>query len=151
MKLATALSQRSDLQDRLSDLNSRLCNNARVQEGEEPAEDPQELLAELDGATAQLEELIARINLTNASTANESGETLTALLARRDALTRKLQIMRSFLNSASDLTGRATRAEIKVQSTINVRETQKAVDNLSKQLRQLDEDIQELNWTTELR
>ena len=49
MKLANALSQRSELQTRIRQLEDRLNNNALVQEGERPAEDPMELLKELDG------------------------------------------------------------------------------------------------------
>ena len=48
MKLATALSERADLQKKLAELGNRLNQNAKVQEGEEPAEAPEELLAELD-------------------------------------------------------------------------------------------------------
>ena len=48
MKLANALSQRAELQTRIRQLEERLNNNAQVQEGEEPAEDPMELLRELD-------------------------------------------------------------------------------------------------------
>ncbi len=44
MKLAMALSERADLQCRIAELGRRLNSNARVQDGEEPAEDPQELL-----------------------------------------------------------------------------------------------------------
>ena len=39
MKLANALSQRSELQTRIRQLERRLNNNALVQEGEQPAED----------------------------------------------------------------------------------------------------------------
>ena len=45
---------------------------------------------------------------------------------------------------------RRTAGEIKVKSSVNVRELQKQVDGLSKELRQLEEIIQEKNWTTEL-
>ena len=48
MKLANALSQRSELQTRIHQLEARLYNNAQVQEGERPAEDPEELLRELE-------------------------------------------------------------------------------------------------------
>jgi len=47
MKLAEALHLRADLQKRIAQLGDRLNNNARVQEGDEPAEDPAVLLAEL--------------------------------------------------------------------------------------------------------
>ena len=150
MKLATALSERSDAQTRLSELRGRLNNNARVQEGEEPAEDPKDLLAELDTLTAKLEELVRRINLTNAATVNAQGESLTALLARRDALKEKIGILRNFLDAASTLAMRGMRTEIKIKSTVNVASLQKQVDALSKELRELDEQIQELNWLTEL-
>ena len=58
MKLAEALIERSDLQRRISELEGRLANNARVQEGEKPAEKPQELMKELDECIAALEELV---------------------------------------------------------------------------------------------
>ena len=48
MKLATALSERADLQRRISELGGRLNNNAKVQDGEKPSEDPMELLTELN-------------------------------------------------------------------------------------------------------
>ncbi len=149
MKLAYALTERADLQKRLMQLEARLMNNSKVQEGEQPAEDPKELLKELNGIMTQLEDLIARINLTNSATV-ENGETLTALLARRDCLTQKVQILRNFLNSASATAARATRSEIKIMSTVSVAEQQKEVDRLSKELRELDGRIQTLNWTTEL-
>ena len=48
MKLAEALQERADLNRRIEQLRSRLLNNAMKQEGEEPSEDPKELLKELD-------------------------------------------------------------------------------------------------------
>ena len=58
--------------------------------------------------------------------------------------------MRDFLNTASDRVTRMTRTEIKIVSTVPVSEIQKPVDGLAKELRTVDEKIQELNWTTEL-
>lgn len=43
-----------------------------------------------------------------------------------------------------------TRTEIKIVSTVPVSEIQKTADGLAKELRNVDEKIQELNWTTEL-
>ena len=64
MKLAEALSLRKDLQARIEQLKVRLLNNIKVQEGEQPTEDPKELMAELNGCLDQLETLIFRINAT---------------------------------------------------------------------------------------
>ena len=137
MKLANALSLRSELQTRIRQLESRLDNNALVQEGESPAEDP-------------LEELIARINRTNSTTEAGEGRTLSDLLARRECMTGRLRILRDFLNSASAVVNRRTVGEIRIRSAVNVRELQKQVDRDAKALRELDETIQEKNWTTEL-
>ena len=149
MKLATALSERSDLQRRISELGGRLNQNAKVQEGDEPAEDPKELLDELDRDMKRLVELIARINLTNNATTND-GVTITELLAKRDCLKQRIIILRNFLDNASARVNRYTKTEIKINSTISVAKLQKDLDEYSKELRETDEKIQELNWTTEL-
>ena len=150
MKLATALSERSDIQKRISEISIRLNNNARVQEGDVPSENPTELMKELDRLIERLEELMTRINLTN-STTRSKGKTITELLAHRDCLKKKREVMQAFLTKASDRTGRMTRMEIRILSTVPVSEIQKSVDKLSKDLRIADETIEELNWTTDLK
>ncbi len=149
MKLATALSERADLQRRLSELQSRLNNNAKVQEGDSPAEDPKLLLKELDTMLDRLLELITRINLTNSQTICD-GRTVTELLAERDCLSRRLSILRGFLEAASAKVERYSQKEIRILSTVEVAKLQKQVDAESKKLREADERIQAVNWTTEL-
>lgn len=149
MKLASALVERSDLQRKISELSNRLNTNAKVQDGEEPAEKPEELLEELGSVMTRLEELVTKINLTNSSVVVE-GKTLTEWLAKRDCLKQRIGLLRGFLNSASEKIDRYSRAEIKIVSTVNVKALQKDVDALSKTLRETDEKIQEINWTTEL-
>lgn len=149
MKLATALSERADIQRCLTQLMSRLNNNAKTQEGEEPAEDPKQLLEELDNLLARLEWLMTRINLTNSRTISD-GKTVTELLARRDCLAKRVNVMRSFLDAASAKVDRYSQTEIKILSTVKVSALQKQVDSDSKALRELNEQLQSLNWTTEL-
>ena len=149
MKLASALAERADLQKRIQELSTRLNNNAKILEGEKPAEDPDELLAELKKLFARLEELIARINKTNNAT--KSGDlTITDLIAKRDCLKQRIAIMRDFLNRSSEKVNRFTKTEIRILSTVPVAKLQKDVDALAKELRETDETIQGLNWTTEL-
>lgn len=149
MKLANALADRSNMQQRLADLERRLNNNAKVQAGEEPAENPAALLAEIDEIVAAMEKLIAKINLVNSTTIVD-GMTLTELLAKRDCLKMRVNIMRGFLNNASSKVDRYTKTEIAIKSTVSVAELQKEVDRYSKELREIDEKIQECNWTTEI-
>ena len=149
MKLAEALSIRKDLQTRVEQLKTRLLNNVRVQEGEEPAEDPKELLKELDSCLKQLEVLIYRINVTNMNT-NSGKNTLTQLMAERDVLTKRVQVLREVFNQASSSSERYSRSEIKFVTTVDVRSMGKPPDKLSSELRTLDVEIQSINFATEL-
>ena len=149
MKLANALAQRSNLQMRLIELENRLKNNAKVLEGEEPAEKPEDLLKEMDDTLSQLEVLMTKINLLN-STTYKDGVSLTQMLALRDCLKMRMKMMRNFLDAASCKVDRYSKTEIPIKSSVNVSELQKEVDHYAKELRQLDEMIQELNWTTEI-
>lgn len=149
MKLAEALLLRADLQKRIEQIESRLLRNAKVQEGETPAEDPQALLVELSDLVRQLETLMRRINETNAAL-TDAGETMTALLARRDCLRLYVQALRRFCAEASETVMRGTRSEVVVRSAVDVRRLQKTIDDTSKELRELDLRIQGLNWTAEL-
>ena len=149
MKLAEALMERADLQKRIYQMDERLRNNAQVQEGETPAEDPKFLLAELSDMIVRLEELTAQVNLTN-SAVMVQGETLTRLLSRRDAWRQHTKMLRDFLDSASYLAHRARQSEIKIMSTVPVAELQRELDRRSKALRELDAKIQAANWTQDL-
>jgi tRNA C32,U32 (ribose-2'-O)-methylase TrmJ len=111
-----------------------------VQDGDQAAENPEALLNEMNQAFTRLEELIAHINLTNAKTVSGDA-TLTELLARRDCLKQRVNMMRSFLEAASAKVDRYSTKEIKVTSTVSVSELQKQNDKLSKELRELDEKI----------
>jgi hypothetical protein len=149
MKLAEALQERADLNRRIDELRRRLENNALVQEGEDPAEDPAALLAELDGALARLETLMAQINLTNCRT-RADGQTLTELIARKDALQLRLSAYRDLVYTAGQSTSRARGTEIKVKAVLKASELQKQVDAMAKELRRLDNLLQETNWKTKL-
>ena len=149
MKLAEALNLRADIAKRISQLGSRLGLNALVQEGEKPAENPELLLKELDALVVQQEELISRINLTNAKTVSD-GKTLTEMIAHKDTVRTKIDVLRGFLDAASRTVPRGLRSEIRILSTVKVSELRKQVDALEKDFRETDVKIQALNWNTDL-
>ena len=149
MKLAEALQERADLNRKIDELRRRLGNAVLVQEGEEPVEDPAELLKELDLAVARLEELMAAINLTNCKT-KVNGMTLTALIAKKDALMLKLSAYRDLVYTAGQNTNRARGTEIKVKALLKASDLQKAADQTAKEVRELDNLLQETNWKTKL-
>ena len=149
MKLAEALILRSDLQKRIEQLRVRLNNNAKVQENDKPSENPEELLNELDNNINQLKILIKQINRTNCVTVS-NGQTLADLIAERDALTLKSNILRGFLNIAGQKVNLYSTTEIKIMSTVDVPALQKELDLLSKKIRETDTELQQANWLTEL-
>ena len=149
MKLAEALILRADLQKRIDQLRVRLNNNAKVQENDEPSENPEELLNELDNSINQLKILIKQINKTNCVTVL-NGQTLADLIAERDTLTLKSNILRGFLNIAGQKVNLYSTTEIKIMSTVDVPALQKELDLLSKKIRETDTELQQANWLTEL-
>ena len=149
MKLAAALQERADLNRKIAELRRRLENNVLVQEGEEPAENPEELLKELNEAVSRLEELMAAINLTNCVT-KVKGMTLTELIAKKDALMIKLSAYKEFVFTAAQSTDRARGTEIKVKSLLKASNLQKTADSTAKEVRELDNLLQETNWKTKL-
>jgi hypothetical protein len=162
MKLAEALIQRADRQRRLHELRDRLLRNAKVQEGDAPAEAPQALLAELDAAASDLERLIRAINATNlqtqlvdmAGTAAEVGlgdeATLTDALALRDVLRIRTSAYRDLAKAASVQQQRYSRSEVRFVSTVDVEVVQREADRLARHQRQLDAAIQATNWQADL-
>ena len=150
MKLAEALILRADSQKRFAQLQSRLVGNAKIQEGDEPAENPTQLLKELEGVAVELVDLIKRINKTNSATVVATGKTISDVLAERDVLALRRAAYSNLALNAAVAHGRLTRSEIKYVSTIKVAEIQKHADELAREYRELDARIQELNWQTEL-
>ena len=149
MKIAEALILRADIQKRIAQLKTRLNNNAKVQENEEPTENPELLLIELDSLISQLNDLIIKINKTN-TLSKIDGISLVELIAKKDTLSQKAGILREFIEIASQKINLYSTTEIKVFSTINVPAQQKQLDKLSKEIRETDTKLQQANWTIDL-
>ena len=149
MKLAEALSLRKDLETRISKIKDRLENIVRIQEGDKPAEEPQELMDELDRCLGQLELLIFNINVTNMGIVTDDGRSMTKLLAQRDILKKRIDVLRNTFNEATN-SGSLYSYEIRYVTTIEVKPLRRELDKYSQEYRQLDMKIQELNFTNDL-
>jgi len=150
MKLAEALIWRSDLQKRFEQVKYRLDNNSKIQEGEQPSEQPADLLKEMDQLLSQLGLLIQQINRTNNTVMLDDTRTLADALVDRDILSMRRKALADLAQSASIRQDRFTRSEVRFISTVNVAELQREADQLAKTHRELDTRIQELNWLTSL-
>jgi hypothetical protein len=148
--MAEALILRADSQKRFEQLKQRLQQNARVQEGDTPAEDPADLLAEIEHVAVELTRMIQQINRTNSTVMLTPQQSLADALAARDVLKLRIAVYRDLAQAAAVNSIRTTRSEIKFRSTISVAEVQKQADQLAKAYRELDAQIQAANWLTEL-
>lgn len=150
MKLAEALIIRSDLQKRIDELQQRLIRSAKVQEGERPLENPEDLLLELDNCTNELTDIIQKIYKVNAKEVIDGIGTITDALAKREVLMLKRNTLHSLLNETSIRQNRYSGSEIKILNTVNVSEIQKQIDDISAEYRLLDTKIQEKNWLVDI-
>jgi hypothetical protein len=151
MKLAEALILRSDRKRVYEQLRNRAQANARYQEGETPAEEARTLVTAAQDVLGELEDLIRRINITNASATIEDGRTLTAALAERDVLRLRFALLTSVADAgAGHGQMRQIRTELKIVSAIDVRRLRAEADAVAKRHRELDARIQEANWTIDL-
>ncbi|MBA2733873.1 MAG: DIP1984 family protein [Acidobacteria bacterium] len=151
MKLAESLILRADCQKRFEQLKVRVLRSAKVQEGDAPPENPQELVVELEGTAAELSDLIKRINRTNSNTQFDAGRSLSDALAERDVLALRRAAYSALAEAAAVTQNLYSRSEVKFVSTVNVAEVQRQTDALAKEYRELDARIQETNWQTDLR
>ena len=149
MTLAEALMERAELKAKISAVSDRIEDNILVQDNEAPGEDPKELLPELSSLIQRLRILISQINKTNCKTLIE-GESLTDLIAKRDCLMLEISSYKDFTETSRRSTDRARGSEIKIRPCIEVKELQKKLDYLSKELRELEVKIQKAHWNTDL-
>lgn len=149
MKLAQALAERAAVQTRIAEIEGRLAGAVLVQEGEAPVEDPQALLAEAEHCFARLTALVAAINATNAATPFDAGRTITDAIAQRDTLARRQRFLGSVADAATP-GARFGRSEIKFVPTVPVADLRAQADANAKAHRELDERLQQLNWSTDL-
>lgn len=91
------MSIRADLQKKVAQLKERIKESAKVQEGDEPCDNVEELYKELDEAVVQLEDLIYRINITNVQIVQD-GDSLTRLIANRDVLSMRVKALKEVVH-----------------------------------------------------
>jgi len=150
MKLSEALAERSELNRKLLELKDRIIRNAKYQEGEKPAEDPLALLGQYTAIASECSELIVRINNTNNTLKLENGIPMINALAERDRLKSSHALMKSLAAEATPKQDRYSKSEIKFVSAVSVSDTQSEADQLAKEYRALDSQIQQANWINDL-
>lgn len=124
MKLVEALRLRKDYETNLQQLESRILNNCKVQEGDVPSEDPEELIELYLQMSEKLKKLVSNINLTNSQSMfkfSKCTESMTSALAKRSELRRHAAAILRFARSDVINMDMYSRKEIKYISTISVK------------------------------
>ena len=141
---------RADLEKRTEQLSERLRRNAKVQEGDEPAERPEDLFAELERVAADLESLIRRVNWTNANLMFDRDYRISDAIAMRDTLDLRIRTMRGVIDEVSQRERWFTRSEVKFVATVDASALWKQLDDLSRRRRDIDTRLQAVNWQEDL-
>ena len=150
MKLAEALLIRSDMQKKLAQLKGRIRNNAKVQEGDTPSEDPNELIVSASQIISELTDLIERIHRTNAIAKTDKGQSMLTLLVERDTLEMRHKLLLDAIEAANSEADRYSHREIKWHVLVSVASLQKQADDIAMKLRQINIIIQSNNWQIDL-
>ena len=150
MKIAEALNERAALKASLSQIKYRMIKNAKVQEGDIPAEDVKELSKKYEDINKTLTNIICKINKTNQLVKNDDGVSLADLITQRESYKHLIKVYSDLYDEAIIEKDRFSRNEIRFICTINPAEIQKNINEYSKQFRILDTEIQGINWTTDL-
>lgn len=150
MRLAEALILRADLHKSVDDIKSRIINNSVIQEGTQPAEDPNTLIEELYAKLDQHEKLVVDINATNLIVKTETGITLSDAIQRRDTLNRQYQALNALSSNANTKVSRYSKTEILNVATVDIPSIQKQLEDLIQERRIVEVQIQAANWTNSL-
>jgi hypothetical protein len=158
MKLAEALLEKKELNQRVVALNNRILEAAVYPEGEMPEDEKsvEELFAALNDTFNQLQSLTVRINQTNNLTPLTDGSSVSLMvaIAQRDVLKIKLGQYNNILTAIRQRNRGGyrydTNTKMVLAEGVHVSSLIELVDSLSKELRLLDTALQAANWATEL-
>ena len=153
MKLGELLALRADLQKRMAQTQRLLLDNATLQEGDTPTIDPTALLDQYRAMAQEHELVVRRINRTNiAARVEMQGESMTLAdaVVRRERLAKHAGVLRDLTARAMPERNRFLRTEVKHVPAFDVAATLVQADRLSREHRDLDMRIQQVNWEVDV-
>ncbi|WP_111860354.1 DIP1984 family protein [Acinetobacter sp. CFCC 10889] len=149
MKIAEALMLKNDYQQKLNSLKQRINKNVLVKDGDEPSEDPNELIKQAFSLSQELQTCISNIHLTYAKTKLSDGRSFVNIINQRDDYCEKHQILLQAIQHSEQF-NHCNASETKWKKIISVSRLQKQADELGLKIRELNMRIQEANWKIEI-
>jgi len=150
MKLAEALLQRSALRCKLSDLKSRAISVSKIQDGDEPLEKIEDLLHEYSKINDEMQDLVKRIYRANQTTKLADGTFLWDALVQKDHLDSISSTWKAIIDHCTAPVPRYIKTELKQIVCAPVAQLRIKADSLSQERRNLDIEIQKVNWTIDV-
>ena len=154
MLLGEALEEVSSLSKRFDSLRERARGNARFQEGEDPAEDSDQLTTAASLVLVKLETLTRQIQHTNSVTMLRNNFSLADALISRAILAKHQSLYSTVADAASPDSRfgllRTSRSELKMISNVDISAYRGRAEELAAMLRKLNTEIQQANWSTDL-
>lgn len=149
MKIAKALSELKRLKGRLSQLFALSIDNQYHPEQETPEFSTAELLGEWDEVQSEVRKLSLAVQRTNQRVKIESGKTLAeAILTMADLRSRAAQYERIIKAKPENKYMRDEK--VIYAAAVPVPELVEELNRTAKEIRRIDEEIQEANWRHEL-
>ncbi|RCK59128.1 hypothetical protein Cantr_07586 [Candida viswanathii] len=157
MKLAEALKQRKDLANEIGRVVKKMLQSLILQEGKKPLYNVDEKYAEYVARSEQLASLVSSINYTNNVTKivpgtlsiAEGETTINEMLIRRLRLEKKLDLVKRIVENGEeqDLT---SKEQVRFMSFVDVSKYDTKAEELLKQIQELDNKLQSMNWEVDL-
>jgi hypothetical protein len=152
MKLAEAVNLRKNMRVKLASMNSLITQNLTHIEGDEPEEDVESLLSELNNLYDDYNRLIDAINNANNTFLPDIDSTLSQLIVKRDVLRQQAQAYRSMEGYAKTtparMYGQATMP--KLITVVKGSDIRKAAESFESAARSADLLIQRLDWVVDV-
>ncbi|MGK7944576.1 MAG: DIP1984 family protein [Microcystaceae cyanobacterium] len=150
IKLAEALLIKAEYEERLESLRSRLMVSARVQDGSFPPEDPETLIADVQTCLNHLASISKRISITQSQTLLDSRQTVAAAIVDQEMLLKKQSIYQSIIEGGIIPSDVAQGSSIRWLITVNLAGLNRRIEEMIKDYRLLETEIQQVSWNTEL-
>lgn len=152
MKLGEALTVRARQAQRMNDILGRIKASAQVQEGDTAPEDVNMLIEAYLAVSEDHSLLVAKIARTNNSLMVGAARSLLDLIQEREEMIRRRNMYGMIAKAASpgDYAYRYSRTEIKTQPTVDIATMRQYEDNANRRVGELDIQIQQINWNTDL-
>lgn len=148
MKLAEALIKRRDIDTAIANLNLSLQENVKVVEGTKPFDDPLSIADQMQTLIDEQAKLIQKINKTNNKTVTPDGRTLDELITLREQLKRRHKLFDNAYKHAFSNT--RSYDNVKYIIAVDMQMLKTKITASAKEFRELDNNIQAINWSTEL-